>query len=117
MSTTAMPRPTTSTQVCPLAAPATASTLSSDIETSAAMICTSALRKPSLAVGAPRASATAAPADAGLGSCLISRYIFQLTHSSRMPPAKGQTNDCQDLHRESGKGDTQYDRPGHPPKK
>src|SRR5215467_12106819 len=74
-------RPITSTQREPLAAPATASTLSSDIERSASTICVVAARKLMGAATDP------SPAAVACGLRLSSRYIFQHTHSSKMPPA------------------------------
>ena len=89
MNATATVRPTASTQISPLAAPATASTLSSDIETSATIICMSAA--PNVMVctvgGAPPPGMAPANACAAGAGSVISRYIFQHTHSSRMPPA------------------------------
>ena len=82
ISTTEMSSPITSTPTCSRAAPATARTLSSDIDTSAMMIWIIACQKPFL--GARSASDKASSA---LLCSRISRYIFQQTHNNRIPPA------------------------------
>src|SRR5215213_5991099 len=88
MKAMAMVSPTTRIQKSPFAAPATASTLSSDIETSATMMATSA--DPKL-IGSRAASSDPDGPPASASSCArlsaSSRYIFQHTHKSRMPPA------------------------------
>src|SRR5215470_10851176 len=66
--------------------PATASTLSSDIETSASTMRVSASRE---VVCAMRNRLPQHSVGCGFNSASrISRYIFQATHSSRTPPAK-----------------------------
>src|SRR5215475_6493628 len=77
-------RPITSTQTESLATPATASTLSSDIERSAITICVVAARK---LMGAGADPSPAAAPGVAWGLRLSSRYIFQHTHNSKMPPA------------------------------
>ena len=86
--------PKTSTIGCSRAAPATASTLSSDMETSAMTICQAACAKvfrggPGCPV-AVRAEPASASSAAWLSACEVrsSRHIFQHTQRSRMPPAR-----------------------------
>src|SRR5262245_38860610 len=88
INTMPMARPTISTDVEPLAAPATASTLSSDIDTSATTIWMTAPRKlMRRSTGWP--VRVARPCDPTRFSPLwvSSQYIFQHTQSSSSPPA------------------------------
>ena len=90
ISATESTSPNASSQKWSRAIPATANTLSSDIETSARTIRVSA------SVGVVRWAASRAPEHStppnsgGLLVCVsrISRYIFHETHSSSTPPAK-----------------------------
>ena len=85
-------RPNTRMAGCSRAAPATANTLSSDIETSAISTCRKACLK--LLAGLARGSVAGSSsrmARASSWSWVIcsrsSRHIFQQTHSSSTPPA------------------------------
>src|SRR5690606_32138131 len=95
-------RPNTSTQACSRATPATASTLSSDIDTSATMICVAASR---IVLVRPRrggTSAASSPSRFSRASRSIrswraacsSRHSFQDTQSSSRPPASSRPMIC-----------------------
>src|SRR3984893_2832239 len=89
-------RPKISTIGCSRAAPATASTLSSDIERSAMMICPAACANvlrgawpatvPSALISSPVKASTAS-SSSSLAVARSSRHIFQHTQSNRTPPA------------------------------
>ena len=84
ISTTDRARPNHSTALWSRAAPATASTLSSDIEMSAAMICSIAWR---VRLGR-RVAASPPRRPRGRPLARSSRYMRQATHSSSRPPAR-----------------------------
>ena len=113
ISTTAMARPTTSTQVWPLAAPATASTLSSDMDTSAITIWVIALQKPSVPRAARRRRPGAAPA--GLGTCADLAVHLPAHPQQQDAAGERQADDGEQLHGNGGEGDAQDHRADNAP--
>ena len=113
-------RPNTRTAGCSRAAPATASTLSSDMETSAIRIWIRASRK---VFGLTLGSVGRVDVHGGLGGLVLgaaawsrsSRHIFQQTQSSSRPPANSRPTIAEQLGGDQREADAHDHRGGQAP--